>query len=176
MPFVFLICFCFSIIITPVRASDPTEIAGDVLAYALLPAVATGTTLYLKDWTGTMQLGESALLNGAVTVTLKHTVNERRPDGQDTYSFPSSHTSFSCVWAEFMRKRYGWQYGLPLYMLAAFVGYSRIESKNHYFHDVAAGAVIGIASSFLFTRPCHKVKISASASPGSISMQCTGAF
>ena len=54
---------------------------------------------------------------------------------------------------EFMRERYGWEYGVPAYALASFVGYSRVESRQHYPHDVIAGAAIGILSSYLFTKP-----------------------
>jgi membrane-associated phospholipid phosphatase len=174
--FVFFLIGLSLLTAAPARASDPTERIGDVLAYGLLPAAAAGTTLYLRDWKGTFELGESALLNGAVTATLKYTIKEPRPNGKDNLSFPSSHTSFACVWAEFMRKRYGWGYGIPIYMLAAFVGYSRIESKNHHPHDVAAGALIGIGSSFLFTKPYHGIKVSASASAGSYAVQCSGVF
>jgi len=52
-----------------------------------------------------------------------------------------------------MRKRYGWGYGVPAYALASFVAYSRVEAREHYAHDVIAGASIGIASSYIFTRP-----------------------
>ena len=51
-----------------------------------------------------------------------------------------------------MRERYGWGYGVPAYALASFVGYSRVESRQHYAPDVIAGAAIGILSSCLFTR------------------------
>ena len=37
--------------------------------------------------------------------------------------------------------------------LASFVGYSRVESREHYAHDVVAGAAVGILSSCLFTKP-----------------------
>ena len=159
----------------PALASDPAEMAGDALAVAL-PAAAAGMTAYFKDWTGTFELGESLLLNGAVTLGLKYSVLERRPNGKDNYSFPSSHTSFSCASAEFMWKRYGWNYGVPMYALAAFVGYSRIESKNHYFRDVAAGAAIGAVSGFIFTKPYHGIKVSATACSGRYGLQCTGVF
>jgi membrane-associated phospholipid phosphatase len=52
-----------------------------------------------------------------------------------------------------MRKRYGWEYGVPAYAAASFVAYSRVEAKQHFPHDVIAGAAIGIASSYIFTRP-----------------------
>ena len=52
-----------------------------------------------------------------------------------------------------MRERYGLEYGIPAYALASFVAYSRVESGEHYAHDVIAGAAIGIASSYIFTKP-----------------------
>ena len=52
-----------------------------------------------------------------------------------------------------MRKRYGWEYGIPAYAAASFVAYSRVEAGEHHPHDVVAGAAIGIMSSYLFTRP-----------------------
>ena len=54
-----------------------------------------------------------------------------------------------------MRKRYGWEYGLPAYAVASFVAYSRVESGEHHPQDVVAGAAIGIISSYIFTRPFH---------------------
>ena len=51
-----------------------------------------------------------------------------------------------------MRKRYGWEYGIPAYAAASFVAYSRVEAREHYPRDVIAGASIGIVSSYIFTR------------------------
>ena len=132
-------------------ASDDIETAGDILQF-VLPATAGGLTLGFRDYQGTLQFGESAGLTLGVTYALKYTVNETRPNG-GTHSFPSAHTSISFSAAEFMRKRYGWEYGIPAYAAASFVAYSRVEANEHYPHDVIAGAAIGIASSYLFTRP-----------------------
>ena len=109
-------------------------------------------TLLYKDGEGAVQFGESAALTLGVTVGLKYAIDEERPNG-GSYSFPSLHSSISFSSAEFMRKRYGWQFGLPAYGIAAFVAYSRVESRQHYTHDVIAGAIIGIASSYIFTTP-----------------------
>jgi membrane-associated phospholipid phosphatase len=54
-----------------------------------------------------------------------------------------------------MRKRYGWEYGIPAYAAASFVAYSRVESNEHHPQDVIGGAAIGIISSFIFTKPYH---------------------
>ncbi len=143
--FAYLFDACFA------EASDAIQSAGDVLQF-VLPATAAGLTLGYKDGKGALQFGESAALTLGVTYTLKYTVDEKRPNG-GSQSFPSGHSSISFCSAEFMRKRYGWEYGIPAYAVASFVAYSRVESREHYPHDVIAGASIGIVSSYIFTRP-----------------------
>jgi membrane-associated phospholipid phosphatase len=148
LPFVLLFCIAVSV---DVQAASSIEIAGDVLMIAL-PTAAAGLTLGFRDGQGALELGESAALAIGVTYGLKYTIDEKRPNGEDR-SFPSAHASISFSSAEFMRKRYGWNYGIPAYIVATFVAYSRVESDQHYTHDVVAGAAIGIMSSYLFTKP-----------------------
>ena len=121
-----------------------------------LPAAAYGDTFWHRDWPGAWEYTESLGTTLGATYTLKYTVNEKRPNG-GSHSFPSGHTSASVSAAEFIRKRYGWEYALPAYALAGFVGYSRVESREHHPHDVLAGAAIGFVQSFIFTKPlpCH---------------------
>jgi membrane-associated phospholipid phosphatase len=139
---------------TPARASgDAAKSAGDVLQFAL-PATAAALTVGFHDGEGARQMAWSTALTLGTTLTLKAVVNERRPNG-DPHSFPSGHASISFESAEFMRRRYGWAFGVPAYALATFVGYSRVESREHYMHDVVAGTVIGVGSSLIFTRPYH---------------------
>ena len=139
------------VVISTAEASDAIKSAGDILQYAL-PTVAVVPIITHKDKKGVLQYAESMGLNLAVTYTLKYAVNESRPNGV-SQSFPSAHTSVSFTAAEFMRKRYGWEYGIPAYAVASFVGYSRVESREHAPHDVVAGAAIGILSSYIFTKP-----------------------
>jgi membrane-associated phospholipid phosphatase len=139
-------------------AGDGIQTAGDVLLF-VLPATAAGLTLGHRDGQGTLQLGESLVVTLGVTYPLKYGIDERRPNG-GSQSFPSGHTSVSLSAAEFMRKRYGWEYGVPAYVAASFVAYSRVESGEHYLHDVVAGAGIGILSSYLFTKPYKTWNIS----------------
>ena len=134
-----------------VQAAGGVETAGDVLMIAL-PTAAAGLTLGFRDGPGALELGKSAALALGVTYGLKYTIDEKRPNGDDQ-SFPSAHASISFASAEFVRKRYGWDYGIPAYVVATFIAYSRVESKQHYTHDVITGAAIGIGSSYLFTQP-----------------------
>jgi membrane-associated phospholipid phosphatase len=134
-----------------VQASDRIESAGDVLVFAL-PITAAGLTLGFKDGQGALEFGESTALATGVTYVLKFTINKTRPNGE-SQSFPSGHAAISFSAAEFMCKRYGWEYGLPAFAVATFVAYSRVEAGRHYTIDVIGGAAIGIVSSYLVTRP-----------------------
>lgn len=134
------------------RANDGIEVAGHALTFAL-PAAAGGVTIFQKDGKGAFQFAESMALTVGSTLGLQYSIRENGPDEGDDHSFPSAHTSVSFASAEFLRKRYGWNYGAPAYALAGFVGFSRVQAKKHYAHDVIAGAAIGIGCSWLFTEP-----------------------
>ncbi len=138
------------------------EAAGEVVTL-LLPAAAAGFTIGAKDGRGAFQFAESVALTAALTYGLKGIVRESAPNG-DSHSFPSAHTSLAFSSAEFIRKRYGNQYGIPAYAAATFVGVSRVEAKDHYIHDVLVGAAIGIASSYFFTEPYEGWNVRAEAS------------
>ena len=135
-----------------VQANDGIEVAGDVLTY-LLPATAGGLSLVYKDGKGALQFVESTALALGSTFALKYTISEERPNHDDNHSFPSTHSSVSFSSAEFIRMRYGWEYGIPAYTVATVVAFSRVQAKQHYWHDVIAGAAIGIGSSYLLTQP-----------------------
>jgi membrane-associated phospholipid phosphatase len=138
-----------------VQANDRTdhriEYAGNVLGYGL-PIVAAGLTLVFKDYDGTWEFGESEALAMGTTYALKFAVHKTRPNGK-RYSFPSGHATATFASAEFMRKRYGGEYGLPAYAISAFVSYSRVAVGQHYTTDVVGGAAVGIVSSYLLTHP-----------------------
>ena len=131
-----------------VIASDKIEKAGDLLQI-LLPGIAYGSTFYLDDSEGRIQFYKSFTANILVTYGLKHVIEKDRPNGSSK-SFPSGHTSAAFQGASFIHKRYGLEYAIPAYIGASFVGYSRVESNQHYVEDVLVGAAIGIASSFYF--------------------------
>jgi len=147
-----------------VLAGDGIERAGDVLQL-VLPAAGVGLALGHRDFTGVVQLGTSTVLTLGVTYTLKYAVNAKRPNG-GRHSFPSGHTSVSFCSSEFIRRRYGWIFGIPVYAIAGLVGYSRIEAGRHYARDVIAGAAIGIVSSRFLVRPYRGWRVRAEAGEG----------
>jgi membrane-associated phospholipid phosphatase len=148
----FIISFLFCLMLSDAaEAKGGIETAGEVFQL-VLPATAAGLTLGSHDNEGFWQLSKSGALTLGVTYGMKYALDAKRPNGGD-HSFPSGHTSTSFAAAEFIRGRYGMSYGIPAYVVASFVGYSRVESKQHYRRDVIAGAVIGIGSSYLLTTP-----------------------
>jgi hypothetical protein len=81
------------------------------------------------------------------TYALKYAINAKRPNGNGQ-SFPSGHAASAFMGAEFIRKHYGLGWGIPAYGAAAWVGYSRVESRKHYWRDVVGGALVGIAANY----------------------------
>jgi membrane-associated phospholipid phosphatase len=135
--------------------TDADRGAGDFLQIAL-PAVGLGMTLFKGDKEGSKQWAYSMVGTALSTQVLKqafdHTDWGERPNG-GRQSFPSGHTSSACAGAVFIGRRYGWEYGAPAMLPAAFVAYSRVDEELHHWRDVIAGCAIGAAFSYYFVQP-----------------------
>jgi len=131
--------------------ADGIRTAGDMLQVAL-PTTALGMTLTEPTREGTRQWFESFVTTTVVTQTLKHAIDRERPNGGDL-SFPSGHTSAAFHGAAFIHRRYGDDYAIPAYVLASFVGYSRVHAGVHYWSDVIAGAAVGVAAAWYWATP-----------------------
>src|ERR1700744_2847070 len=119
--------------------NDGIEKAGVAVAIAL-PVAAGGISLYKDDWQGVKQFAAVTAATVGLAYLLKHVVHEERPDGSNDQSFPSDTAALAFAPANYLWDRYGWQYGVPAYAAAAFVGYSRVESRQHHWWDVATSA------------------------------------
>jgi membrane-associated phospholipid phosphatase len=168
-------CLTVLAVAATAHCGDTYAVAGDV-STVLIGAAAGGVPLLLGDREGMVQLVKSAALDVAATMALKYTIKERRPDGSDDHSFPSAHSSVAFTSAEFLRKRYGWEYGIPAYGVASFVAVSRVAAHKHYAADVLAGAAIGIASSYLFTTPNLRMNLQTEVAPGYYGVRLTKAW
>lgn len=152
---------CFALAATPAVAKT-TETLGTGIAIGL-PVVAGGITLLKEDWTGTAELAVTTVLTVGTVYGLKHLVRECRPfavpcaHGSSNWdSFPSETSALAFAPAEFLRERYGWQYGLPAYAAATFVGWSRVDAEKHHWYDVAASFGISLLYNELITTRYHK--------------------
>jgi membrane-associated phospholipid phosphatase len=121
-----------------------------------------------QDWTGVAQLGVGTLATVGTAYGLKQIVHEERPDHSDDQSFPSDTAALAFAPAAFLWDRYGWQWGVPAYAAAAFVGWTRVDAKKHHWYDVAASAGIAWGYSQIFTteyRRTHAVSSDLYATP-----------
>jgi len=109
--------------------------------------------------------GGSFILASALTITLKYTINRKRPyitypeiDKQTSGggpSFPSGHTTVAFATATSLSLAFPkWYVITPCYLWAGTVAYSRMHLGVHYPGDVLAGIIVGAGSSFL----CYKAQ------------------
>ncbi|WP_406060418.1 phosphatase PAP2 family protein [Streptomyces sp. NBC_01077] len=103
-------------------------------------------------------IGAVAVASASANLLGKRLVRRPRPDREaarvvvgrhvsmpDSASFPSGHTASAVAFATAAGVVFP-PAAVPLQVLAMAVGYSRVHTGVHYPGDVAAGAVLGIAS------------------------------
>ncbi|BAJ03423.1 phosphatase PAP2 family protein [Shewanella violacea] len=152
------------------------EKSGDVL-HLLIPAVTLGATLFVEDdYEGSWQLLKTGLVSRLAVEGLKYAVHKERPDGSGNDSFPSGHAADTFAAATFVQQRYGWEWAIPAYIGAAYVGYTRVASDQHHIEDVLAGAAIGVLSGLYFTDPYKGITITPIAGNGGYGLHVSGKF
>lgn len=126
---------------------------GDIVQISL-PFYAIVTTIYNDDFVdGGKNFLISFVSTQASVEILKRVVREERPNKSNSLSFPSGHSAASFASASFIHKRYGLNQAIIPYILATYVGYSRVKARKHYTHDVIAGGLLaGMISYFLVDR------------------------
>ncbi len=134
------------------------EIYGDVMQ--ILPFAMMAYSYAIDDIQG---VKEQAIGAGATFLTT-HAIKEgfvilsrsnesyarisQRPNNGSFNGFPSGHTSFVFSAAGFAQKRYGWKWGVPLGLIGASVGASRVYAERHTTTQVIAGAILGFSLSY----------------------------
>lgn len=106
-----------------------------------LASLASGDT---RDYEVSKTMLSALAINGLVTLALKGAAHTESPNG-DENGWPSGHTSSSFAFATVVYEAYGPWLGVPAFAFASFVGYERLDARNHDFSDVISGALIGIA-------------------------------
>ena len=133
------------------RHGDVEQLGDDI--YKAIPGTAYALTVVSRDWHGLILMGLHNALSSAVMQQLKDGVGQRRPNDSSNTSFPSGHTNTAFIGAAFIQQRYGSMWGIPAYIAAGYVGYSRMYGNKHYMNDVISGASIAMLSSWMLVPP-----------------------
>ena len=125
---------------------------GDVMGMSVPNALYLGGMYGHYKYTGNslsyhraIYMFEASAYAGMTTVVLKRLFGQRRPNKGDNLSFPSGHTTTATAFATVVAMEHELYWGLPASLIAATVGYSRINDNAHYLHDVVFGATLGIS-------------------------------
>ena len=158
-------------------AQDGVETSGDVLATALPVAALISTLVWKDDQPATLQFAKTIVTSFGVTHVLKRVVDKPRPNGGD-HAWPSGHTSSAFTGAAVLQIRHGWTVGVPAYLLAGYVGWTRVYVDAHDYWDFLGGAIIGVGSAYLFTKPYdpNRVAISLGKRDGAYSIEFSFRF
>lgn len=87
----------------------------------------------------------ATILTQALTYGLKYTVRRDRPTGE-CCSFPSGHASVTFATASVIERHFGYRAAWPTFLVAGYVGASRLAENKHFLSDVIFGAALGMAS------------------------------
>ena len=138
-------------------AADSVETSGDVLRVAI-PAAAFALAWRRDDADGRKQFLKAFAGTVVTTYALKKTIDKSRPNGDDE-AFPSGHAATAFAGAAFLHRRYGWRDAWPAYLLAAYVGWTRIDADEHDGWDVLAGGAIAVGWNWWLVEPRDGTKI-----------------
>jgi len=137
------------------RAGQDTSLAGDILT-GVIPVSALAIAYFKGDTEGEKQWLRNVIANQTLTSVARLAFNEtswgERPTG-NPYGFPSGHVAFVASGASFLQERYGWQYGVPAWLLTGYVAYNRVDNDHHHWRDVIASGVLAYGVGKLFVTP-----------------------
>lgn len=122
---------------------------GDVRVQAPIMLGLYGYSLWsqdeeLHDVMGSML--SASVITGISVSALKLATNTDRPSDNwmnGHYGFPSYHTASTFAIAAVLDEYYGCKVGLPAYLLAGAVGFSRLDEQDHDLSDVVFGGALG---------------------------------
>ena len=117
--------------------------------YAII-LVALVYLVYKKDKLNFTKFAIGILVVYAISEILKLFIGRMRPDLSANESFPSRHASLSFFVAGFLPVEK--KYKILIYIWAILICISRLALNAHWFTDVLAGSIIGLAFAYLIEK------------------------
>ncbi len=123
--------------------------SGEIIGDGAFPMLASASLWGISKIAGSSRLRDfssdlfrAQIINGFFTMGLKVSIKRTRPDGT-AYSYPSGHTSSVFTTAGVVYRHFGKRWGIPAFIVASYVGLSRLQENKHYLSDVIAGGILG---------------------------------
>jgi membrane-associated phospholipid phosphatase len=146
----------FGLSAVPANAGNGPSVAATDILTAVVPLTGLAVAYFTDDIEGQKQWLRNTGVNQVLTTSLRVGFNEtslgERPNGPP-YGFPSGHQAFITSGAAFLGERYGWKWGTPAYMAAAYVAYVRVEEDKHHWRDVRASGALAYGVALLTVTP-----------------------
>jgi len=132
-------------------SKPPSATSGEIVAYSM-PLLAGGLAAYKHDWKGLAQMTLITGLTVGTAYGLKQFVRERRPDGSGWDSFPSTTSALSSAPSQFIWHRYGWEWGLPFFVVSKYPSYALDRAKHNRLWDGLGSLAISFTYNELLVR------------------------
>ncbi|MCB0446429.1 MAG: phosphatase PAP2 family protein [Gelidibacter sp.] len=146
-----IVLFLFIVPHSKSLAQQQIEESGDIIQLALPISALASTLIWPENQSTLLEFTKSMGASIIITHSLKVMIDKDRPNGaKDGHSFPSGHTSAAFTGATFLQLKYGWEVGVPSYLLATYVAWTRVKVKRHDPWDVIGGALTGFGCAHLF--------------------------
>ncbi len=146
----------------PPASAFSYDTSGKAVAYAM-PVLAAGITIYKKDWNGLAQLTFVTGLTYLTAYGLKQVVRECRPyakpcapGGPGWDSFPSTTSAIASAPSSFVWQRYGWEWGLPMFIVSKYPSYALDKARQNRIWDGLASTGIAWGLNAIFTPRYHE--------------------
>lgn len=144
----------------PTSGGEKSATGAEIVSFAM-PALATGLAIWKDDKTGLAQLFVATALTVGTAYGLKQIVRERRPyanpldhsTGWD--SFPSTTSALSSAPASFVWNRYGWEWGLPFFIVSKYTTYDLDRARRNRIWDGLGSTVLAFGYNQLITTRYH---------------------
>lgn len=138
----FALAFATSVV-APAQASNFSEEVGKLAPPAVVVASVLPALQGSQGFATAARRADGVIAAVAIASVLKNNIHEWRPDHSDRKSFPSAHAAGAFAIAGALSEEHPKQ-KLLYFGLASLVAWSRVEDDKHHWHDVAAGAAIGL--------------------------------
>lgn len=161
-------------------AESKTDLLATDILTGVIPLGALAVAYFKDDTEGQKQWLRNTGVNQVLLTTLRVGFNEtylgKRPNGKKQYSFPSGHVGFVMSGATFLGERYGWKWGTPAYLAAAYVAYVRVDADKHHWRDVIAGTAVAYGVALLTVTPEKATTLAPVIGPGFLGIRWQRSF